>query len=374
MSQELSPSEWRELPLFGILENLLFYMAGDEASTALFDALHIGVFTVVLDANTIIQDVCRHVRTGATLTGVLLAAKLGIVRFFCTIEVADEVQEHLPQVAKDRAEEALQAWRRVYTPLICVLDLSELEELSPRATIVAGNDVDDVPTAKLIDPIKPHAVLSIDRHLAPYEPAGNQWTEWSAAYRDKSTRDASMLGLQLGGGITISAASSAVKGLIDLVLKIDRRALLLIGLAIVLSSGVAIAHPVSREWLKDRVSATASWSSEHIVGQLMALLSGLNDLEKTGKEASAFLDEKQLTYPATRLARDYIAEALARTFVPLTAPEITERIENLGYEPRGRRPEWYVAAVLRKYPLLFQAEESHRWTLRSHADLSHSPR
>jgi hypothetical protein len=62
MAQDLSSSEWRELPLFGILENLLFYMAVDEASAELFDALHIGVFTVVLDANTIIQDVCYYAK------------------------------------------------------------------------------------------------------------------------------------------------------------------------------------------------------------------------------------------------------------------------------------------------------------------------
>jgi hypothetical protein len=214
--------------------------------------------------------------------------------------------------------------------------------------------------------------FSLDRDPAPYEPAGKEWTKWSATYRDKSTRDASVIGLQLGGGITVSVATSVIKGLVDLVLKIDRRVLLLIGLAIVLSSGVAIAHPVSREWLKERMGATASWSSEHIVDQLMALLSGLNNVEKTGKAATAFLDEKQLAHPSARLARDYIAQALARTFVPLTATEIAERIENLGYEPRGQHPERYVAAVLRKYPLLFQAEEAHRWKLRSHADLPHA--
>lgn len=362
-----SPQIHHVQPAIGLLDSLLTLMVGGERTAELFDAFGISVITAVLDANVIIQDVSRYARTSSP-TGLLIAARIGLVRFFCSTSVRDEVLEHLPRVAARHgatSDGAMTAWRQQYAPLITILDPAELVLLSAKAELVQHVDQDDVPTAQIIDAIRPHAVLSEDRHLAPYHPAGSEWTQWSAAYRNKSTSDATLIAIRLGGSVTIWGTLSSISAFVSLILKLDRRILIAIGSTLLTTAGVAITHPTSRQWLKNRLRATATWSSEYLAAPCTEILNYLIEVDREGKRASAFLTEKQLVHGQPHLARDYVLEVLSRSFAPLTTREIAQRMQSLGYQPRGEHPERYVSRVLRENPKLFARQRSRSWVLRS---------
>ncbi len=354
-----------DMPMLGALERLLLLLAGEEQTAELFEALGVGIVPVVLDANVIFQDIARYLRTKKP-TGILLAARFGFVRFFCSTEVRDEVLEHLRERTRRHAtsDEAMQAWEKHYAPLISILDLSGIEVLSTKAVRVQRNDPDDLPTAILIDTIRPQAVLSEDHHLSPYGPAGKDWTQLAVAYRDTSLGQATFVSFYLGGGFTVVMSIATIKALIALILKVDGRILLGIGLGLLAAGGVAAAHPTSRKWLNERLHAAGTWASEHLAEWVPELLDALVELHQQVNEASQFLEEHAVAYEPPRLAHDYMMEVLARTHTDLTAREISTRMQHLGCEPRGEHPERYIAKLLRENPNLFERHSSRRWRFR----------
>lgn len=358
----ISGSPEFDTPVLGLIERLLTLLGSEEQTAELFEALGIRIVPVVLDANVIIKDVIRYARKKEP-TGILLAARIGFVRFFCTTEVRAEVLEHLPEVASRHtvSDEAMRAWQKHYAPLITALDPSGIQALSAKAVLVLYNDPDDLPTAQIIDEIRPHAVLSEDRHLSPYSPAGKDWTRWAAAYRDHSIAQATFVSMRFGGSISISIAMSSIEALIVRILKVDWRILLGVGLAVGVGTGFAVTRPTSRKWLKERLDAIGAWASEHLAEGVSDIYDELVAMDQKSKEANQFLEKSALVHEPPQLAREYVIEVIARTHAYLTAREISERMRDLGYEPRGEHPERYVAKLLRENPRLFERHPSRQW-------------
>lgn len=360
-----------EATIIGLVQEVLTFFLGHENARELLNQLGVSVFTCVLDTNVILKDLSRYILSQQP-TGLMIAARFGGVRLFASTVVRDEVPERLERLTSRHGIAiaiAREHWWREYAPLITFLDPTDGQALSPRATIVARVDPDDLPTGKVIDLIRPHAALSEDHHLSAYTTQGRNWTQFAAAARDSSRRDADYVVVHLGAGFALWMGTSAVGGLISLLRRTDRRLILVVGLASTLIAGILIAHPASHGWLRGKAQHILDMGSERLHGYLSVIgdaLLRLHEEDVNAKRASGFILEQQMSHTSPKLVRDYIPEILSHSHIPLTADEIVQEMVRYGYEPKGMYPERYVARVLRTHPLLFDELRPHRWGLRSH--------
>jgi hypothetical protein len=363
-----------ETSFIGLAQDVLTFFLGHEHACALLDQLGVSVFTCVLDANVILKDLSRYLLSQQP-TGLMIAAQFGGVRLFASTVVRDEVYEHLDRLTSRHGIAiaiAQDKWRHTYAPLITFLDPADVQALSPRGEVVAAVDPDDVPTGKIIELIRPHAALSEDHHLSVYTIKGRSWTEFAAAARDSSRRDADFVVVHLGGGLALWLGASAVGGLISLLRRTDRRLLVAVGLAATLIAALLIAHPASRGWLREKAQYLFDMGPERLHIYLSAIGDGLlrlHDEDVNAKLASGFILEQRMLHEAPRLVRDFIPEILSRSHVPLSANEIVQEMVRRGYKPKGAHPERHVTRVLRAYPRLFDEQRPHRWGLRTHAPM-----
>lgn len=370
-SSQGSAQSGSEATVIGLVQEVLTFFLGHENAFELLNQLGVSVFTCVLDTNVILKDLSRYILSQQP-TGLIIAARIGGVRLFASTVVRDEVPERLERLTSRHGiavAVAREHWWREYAPLITFLDPTDGRALSPRATIVARVDPDDLPTGKVIDLIRPHAALSEDHHLSAYIVGGRHWTQFAAAARDSSRRDADYVVVHLGAGFALWMGASAVDGLISLLRRTDRRLILVVGLASTLIAGILIAHPASRGWLREKAQRILDLGPERLHEYLTVISDALIQLHEedvNAKRASGFILKQQVPRESPRLVRDYIPEILSRSHVPLTTGEIVQEMVRRGYEPKGTHPERYVARVLQAHPLLFDELRPHRWGLRSH--------
>ncbi|HEX9038173.1 MAG TPA: PIN domain-containing protein [Ktedonobacterales bacterium] len=368
MTHDIDAVSDSDIPILAAIEQLFVALSGERTTAQLFESLEIKILSVVLDANIIFIDIGRFLRTQKA-TALLLAARSGFVRFYYSTEVRSEVLEHLAELTSKHAtsDEALRVWKKHYEPFITALDPASIKKLSSRALRVQAVDPDDLDTAKVSDLLRPHTVLSLDHSLNPYHPGQTltekNWTELAAAYRDWSNGQMVFVSLSFGGGVSLMVAMSSIEALISLLLKVDSRIMFTVGLGLMLAGGLAFAHPTSRKWLNERMRAAGTWSQEHLVERVVEVLDTLAQLADQTKEANGFLEERQLEHEPPQLARDYLIEVLAHTHAYLTVREISLRMQNQGYEPKGEHPERYVARMLRENPGLFKRYGSRLWGL-----------
>src|SRR5262249_23502831 len=109
-----------------------------------------------------------------------------------------------------------------------------------------------------------------------------------------------------------------------------------------------------------------TWTVEQIAERVAEIVDALVKLDKKSKEAGQFLDANEMAHDPPHLAREFVIEVLAHTYAHLTAYEISQRMQDLGYEPRGEHPERYVAKILRENPSLFERHSGWRWGLNSY--------
>jgi hypothetical protein len=359
-----------DMPFLAAIEQLLVAFAGERAAAELFETLKIEIIPVVVDADVLFRDIGTFLRK-SKLTSLLIGAQSGFIRFFCSKEVLADVYDHLAERTSKHAteDEAFDVWCRYYEPLITALDHSDIDKLSLRAVRVQAVDPEDIGTAKVSDLVRPHQVLSVDHHLNHYHPGQDltekNWTEITTAYRDMSEGRSTFVSLYIGGGLSTTIAVTFIEALISRLLRMDGRILLALGLGLLLAGGVAIAHPTSRRWLKQRARDAREWSREYLAEHIREIIDALVSLDNQTKQAEVFLKEKALVHEPPLLARDYIIGVLAHTHAYLTTTEISERMQDYGYEPRGEHPEQYVAKILRENPRLFTKHTWRQWGLRS---------
>ena len=237
-----------DAPVLAALERLLVAFAGERAVAELFETLRIEIIPVVVDADILFRDIGTFLRTRKS-TALLITARLGLVRFFCSKEVLTDVYDHLAERTSKHAteDEAFDVWCRYYEPLITALDHADIEKLSLPAIRVQAVDPEDVGTAKVSDLVRPHQVLSLDHHLKPYRAGqgltAKSWTEITTAYRDMSEGRMTFVSLYLGAGFSATIAVTFIEALISRILKIDGRILLVVGVGLLLAGGGALIHP-----------------------------------------------------------------------------------------------------------------------------------
>jgi hypothetical protein len=353
--------------LLGAAQAILTLLLGDEQATKLLDMFGVTIITSVLDADIIIRDLSRYIQTGQA-TGLMIAAKFGGVRFFASTAVQQEVPLRVNRVTGRRGiapEEAQRVWHEKYEPLITFLDPTDITALSPRAALVDGVDPKDTPTGQLIDLIRPQQALSGDHSLAAYSPVATEWTQVAVAFRDIGMRDASFVALYSGGGLTIWIGVDAIHALISLVRIADKRVLVGLGIAAVVSVGLLIAVPSARRWLIEKLQSAREGGFARLGNSLVAMAETLARMDQQAEAAHAFIGERQLTHEPPRQVREYVINILSHTHVGLTPAEISQRMIQQGYRPKGQRPARYVARVLRENSKRFERLPTGRWTLRS---------
>jgi hypothetical protein len=349
---------------------VLQHWFGESGSRALLETLKISVRACVLDTNSLLNLISYSLRKHSELP-LLKAAELGGVRLLASTVVRDEVPEkirekcpHLIHMDPHAAEEA---WYRDFAPHIIFIDTSALPLLSLRVERVEALDRDDMPTGQLIELFSPHTVYSNDKaHLGHFTILGQQNAPVSTAYRDKSIRDTTIVGVHIGGGIVITLSVPAFQGIGRLLGRLDWRLASGIALAGVFCLVIAAKHPRSRRWLQEH------WAGLLYLGG--QALEAFAEMEQKARKAEQFLVEVGRTDPPPRLAFHFAARILATAPGPLSSRELTARMIMLGYKSKSEHPHYYVARVLRKHSELFEEIAGSRWQLRSFAPAKSSAR
>ncbi len=364
----LAPGE----TLLGHAVTLMGVLFGEEADEILGD-LGVQIDPCVLDANAILRDISYAARSGRR-TALQEAARLGGVRFYASTAVRDEVTEKLREEGEfadyarraglDRGE-AMRLWREDYAPWITFLDPSELP-WSPAVGALALRDRDDVPTAQLVEFLHPDTVLSSDKDLEGFGALAGELSVVTLAYRDGSRRDIARTGVAVGGSVTVSVAYAALRPLLAL----SRRVWPALAPIVVVAGIGAVLHPASRRYLAGRASRVSLSGVARAAGVVWELVRAYGELEaQAGRSrlrlAAAAAGATRGLPPPSR-ALGYLVLVLATAPAPLSPAQISRRMVAAGYEPRGMRPDLYVAALLRGHPRLFEKTWGHRWQLRSH--------
>ena len=322
------------------------------------------IYTCVLDTNAILGDIKHHLKTGrktALLEGMLLGGTRAFISPSVRAEVPEKIPEVFPQKIKFDPIETQAVWEDEYLPRITVLDPSALSVRSDRLEELAKRDPDDVPTGQLVELIGPHAVLSTDKDLNPFEITGENWSIITCAYRDKSRHDAVVIGVQYGGGTVIYLGTILANSLITTVLRLDRRLQHLLMISCAMLIGTIAAALCSQRALRQRLFRFARTDASQFGTRLSEVALHLADLFARGQEAERRLVETHRPYRMPKSALDHLIVALSRAPGPLTPWEISQGMITNGYTPRGSHPEQYVRNLLGKWPALFQEQDGRRW-------------
>jgi hypothetical protein len=273
-------------------------------------------------------------------------------------EVPRELNERAKSMKISDLEQAHRLWQTDYLPSICFLDP---DSLPPMGIQVVVDDPDDVPTGQLIESLRPSIVLSLDKkHLGNFNIVSDprNWTMFAAAWRDHAERDALVVGLYLGGGMTVVLSFEVVRGIIVAVTRLDKR--LLLALAAVLGATVVI--PSTRRVLLRLIQSLTSFAqSEFVRERLLPLMTQIATKIAQAAEAKQFLLEKERPISQPTRVLEYLILALSRAGGALSVKGLTRRIIDLGYKPRGEHPERYVRRLLGASPEWFEQDEAGYW-------------
>ncbi len=335
---------------------------------------------VIVDTNILLTDLKHSLRV-RSLTALVEAARIGVLKVFASMTVRDEVWEKLgvekvTRKLKIDPVEARQRWKRGYLPWITFLDPTGLPLQSARVKGLLKRDPDDVPTGQLIELLQPDVVFCFDKDLGAFEVLAEGWIHVAIAYRDISRREGTVTSIAMTGTLVIRGTVAGVQISFEaleqvhaILERIDKKILWCLLLVVGVAAVVAVAHPSSRRWLSEQgqmlvsgVKGGVSSLGERIdeVAEIVAVV------EQAAGEAKLVLEEqgpRALTPP--RGLREYAARALARSRGPLSLPEPMECMKDAGYQTHAKQPQRSLSQMLHTHPQLFYVEE-RRWSLKSH--------
>lgn len=159
---------------YSIVE-IVYLFLGSRAGDQLICSIGIQTSVSVLDTNIVLNDL-RSALKSERPTALQIAAHLGAVRCFAATRVRDEVEEKIDTLAPAWQWDPLQArdvWRRDYQ-FIRFIDPEGIPLRSRRVAELMARDPDDVPTAQLIELIKPDVNFPLDRHLHTFGPVASR--------------------------------------------------------------------------------------------------------------------------------------------------------------------------------------------------------
>lgn len=315
---------------------------------------------LIVDADVLLRNVEYCVRMGWTprllesastnytlVTGVLL---------FATLRVQEEVERHLPDVAKRRGvtnESVLKVWNNIFLPRIRIVDVDARLEPDPRVDRVRELDESDTPTAALAVMLAPCVLLTDNRkHFAPLglpdERTDDIAVDAHALSRYLLGANAAMLVPAMGG----AAVMEGSKKLID---ALGKDGALLVGLIAV---GLVFLYWRSESGGRVRESVKAM---AHELGP--QLVEALEQGRVLSDKISALAIEPKVG-PTTALA--FMARELATSQTVMPTAEVARRLRGAGYRFTQHGDfRTHVRAWLVDHDCFFEARRG-QWTLGYH--------
>jgi len=358
-----------------LLENayslLYLLMGGDQAVTRMLDSLGISIEVCVFDTNMLLNDI-KYTFKKQHQTALLPGAKLGGVKVFASVNVRDEmprkIKELMPQWGID-PQEALRMWKTEYAPWIRFVNPSDMPLISDRLMALERRDPTDLQTGQLIELVHPHAVISNDPDLAPFGTLSQYSAKVTCAYLEKGKREVLVIYFNATGLLALQLTATALYSLMAWLRKVDKLILMGILLPLAVAGGAVWLYSPSRTWLQERFRAVkpgiqaAFW---HVLDGLQPVMEDYMRLKREAEKAHDILAQsRRLTEPPITV-RDYASRILSRAVGPLSAAELSRRMQKQGYVPRGTHPELYLRRVFRTHPGIFGMDEDKRWYIKRH--------
>lgn len=316
---------------------------------------------VVVDADVLYRNVdyaLRRARTGALIASASSEYTLfsGVV-LFATARVLEEVERHLPDIAKRRAvpyAEVVRVWNELFLPRIRIVALDETLIDDPRVDGVRALHAADAPTAALALALAPCVLLTDNRdHFLPLGLPDRPTDEIAIDAHALSEFVTGMNGALLLSGLTGAAVIEGSKRVISL---LGKEGALLVGL---IALGAAILYWRSEPGGRFRQGLSAV--ARDLGPPLMqAVERGLAVSERV----SALAIEPT---NAPRSALSYVAQRLATGQTMMSTTEIARALRDAGYgfaEPGTYQTQ--VRAWLLQTDCFFELRRGN-WALGYHA-------
>lgn len=215
------------------------------------------VRAAVADANVLDGHLIGCVR-GGTLTPLFKAAEGGLLRLFVARQVADEVSEHLEEIALDRQCDprlAADWWRRTCA-LLRIVEVPITDD--PHYEALRVIDADDVPTAVLSRIVGTRLTWSYDKVV--------RRTGFAVPYDGKVVQAiTNVVTLDVSGHVWLSLTSAAVESAVPAAIRLVRRSgqigMVVATAAALVAVGVGIGvarNPGARASLRSRAASFGS--------------------------------------------------------------------------------------------------------------------
>lgn len=325
-------------------------------------ALHIDPLVGVTDTDLLLRDLKYTVRR-RKLTNMMLAARTGLLRLFATTVVRDEMEEKIGLLATVMQWDptlAREVWETLYAPWINFIDVFGLPPAASEVIETYVLDPKDGPTAQLATLLDPDFVFSCDHHhLGGYDVVGEDWVAVTVACRNKFVRDLVFMEIVTGGTLVCGISEALVRQAVHTIVGLDKR--ILLGLTI--GAGLAVAHPVTREWLCRRGHRLWGRTTQVTRTILPPIMANWMAMENTSARAARVLEARRRPSSHPRRIRDYATAILARSAGSLKLGELLHQIKARGYRRKGIGTGDYLARVLRSSPQIFQQDPHGNWSL-----------
>lgn len=316
---------------------------------------------VVVDADVLIRNVdytLRRGKQGALLAGASSDYTVfsGVV-LFATSRVLEEVERHLPDVARRRDvgyEAVVAVWNEIFLPRLRIVELSDGVISDPRVAAVSALHVNDAPTAALAVALAPCVLLTDNRkHFVPLGLPDRPTDEIAIDAHALSQYVTGMNSALLVSELTGSAVIEGSKKVISLIGKDGAIlvALILFGAAIIYWR----SEPGGR--FRTGVRAVAQEVGPPLIE---AVERGMAAGEKVSAIAIESADD-------SRSAVSHLAQRLAVGQTMMSTTEVARELRTAGYSFSQPGPyQTQVRAWLLQNDCFFEIRRGN-WTLGYHA-------
>jgi predicted nucleic acid-binding protein len=316
---------------------------------------------VVVDACVLLRNIGYTVRkgwNGALVESASASYTLfsGVV-LFATPQILDEVEEHLPRIARDMhvpVDAAFQIWNEVFLPRLRIIDLAEDLVSDPRVEAVRALDVDDAPTAALTIALAPCVLLTDNRkHFEPLGLPDQPVDEIAVDIHKISELITGTNGVML---ITELTGAGIIEGSKKIVSALGKEGTVLVALLLI---GAAYLYWRSEPGSRFRKGVTAI--ARDVGPPLLEAVSERTSL--SGKVAAIAIqpgDDRPSAF------RD-VAQRLATGQTTMTTTEVARHLSDCGYRfAKDGNYQTLVRAWLVANPSFFELQRGH-WSLGYHA-------
>ncbi|HET8895296.1 MAG TPA: hypothetical protein VFM96_14485 [Gaiellaceae bacterium] len=316
---------------------------------------------VVVDACVLLRNVGYTRRKG--WNGALIESASGDytlfsgVVLFASSQVLNEVEEHLPEIARNTRvplDAAFQVWNNVFLPRLRIVELDDHLIGDPRVAAVRALDPDDAATAALAVALAPCVLLTDNRkHFEPLGLPNHPVDEIAVDIHKVSELMTGTNGVMLMTGLT---GAGVVEGTKKIVLALGKEGALLVAL---LLAGVAYLYWRSEPGSRLRKGMTAFARD---IGP--PLMDAITERTALSEKIAALAIEAAEDQPSAFRA---VAQRLATGQTTMTTTEISRFLNERGYRfTEDGNYSTLVRSWLAANGCFFELQRGH-WSLGYHA-------